>query len=99
MLTKEEIMAVLEQALADTQRNAPVRHPFSADLILLGREGVLDSLDAMLFLDEVDEALSAKTGKRIVVVSDDALSREPSPFHSMQTLADYVDELLSREAS
>ena len=34
------------------------------------------------------------TDKEIVVVSADAMSMEKSPFKTVQTLADYIDELL-----
>jgi len=94
MLDKNAIMDVLEQALADVQRNAQVVHPFSPDLKLIGREGVLDSLDSMLFLDAVDELLSAKAGKNIVIVNDEAFSRHESPFRTVQSLADYIEEAI-----
>ena len=97
MLTETEIYTLLEQALAETQRGAAVRHPFSKTLPLLGKDGVFDSLDTMLFLDSVDDLLTAKTGQQITLVNDDALSREESPFRTMETVAAYIAELV-REA-
>ena len=97
MLDQNDIYTLLEHALADTQKGSAVVHTFSPSLPLLGKDGVLDSLDAMLFLDRVDEALTKKTGKEISLVDDAAFSREKSPFKTMQSLAEYIEELL-REA-
>ncbi len=97
MPSRDDILLILKRALEETQRGAPKPHAFSPELPLLGSAGVLDSLDTMIFLDHVDEMVSAATGKTITVVGEDAFAREESPFRSMSDLADYVLELLGRE--
>ena len=96
MLTQNDIYAILQEALDITQKGATVVHPFSPSLQLLGREGVLDSLDAMIFLDNVDELLKAKTGKNIMLMGEDAFAREDTPFASIASLAAYIEELLGK---
>ena len=81
--------------MRDTFADNPERQrEYGADEVLLGSEGILDSYDAMLFLVNVDHLLSGKTGRNIVLVSDAALSRKDTPFRSLGTLADYVEEIV-----
>lgn len=97
MLTKNDIYAVLEEAFAATQKGAETVHPFSRDVQLTGREGIFDSLDTMLFLDLADDMLSKRIGREIDLVDGDVFARADSPFATMASLADYVEEKLGGE--
>ena len=39
----------------------------------------------------------ARRGAHVVLADDRSLSQEPSPFRSVQALADYIEELLREE--
>ena len=87
------IYALLEQALADVQKGNAVVNTFSPALKLGGKEGALDSLDTMLFLDRVEELLEEREGKPVKLVTDDAFLRENNPFQTMEALAAYITDL------
>lgn len=95
MLTKQEIIDILQAALGETFADTPEkRRGYGPDEVLLGPGGVLDSYDAMLFLVNVDSALSDRSGRDIVLVNDAALSRESSPFRTLNSFADYIGEII-----
>lgn len=97
MLNDADIYALLENALTDVQKDSPAACAFSPDLRLGGKEGALDSLDTMLFLDRVEELLSARLGGPVTLITDEAFTAEENPFESMKNLAEYVKNNLSPE--
>lgn len=97
MLSDNEIHEILAQALKKTETNDATRHEFDLSLQILGENGIFDSLDAMLFLDSVDELITARVGKDIGLMGDEAFSRGDSPFKSMGSLAEYVKSLLDEQ--
>ena len=97
MLTRDAIYDMLEEAFKVTQMGVEAEHVFSRDVQLLGENGVFDSLDTMLFLDMVDDMLSAKVGYPVDLIDGSAFSRPDNPFANMRTLADYIEELLRPE--
>lgn len=97
MLSKDEIYSILEEAFAVTQKGSETVHPFSRDVQLTGRDGIFDSLDAMLFLDLADDLLSRRIGREIDLIDGDVFARPDSPFANMTTLAGYIAEKLRTE--
>lgn len=68
------------------------------DTPLLGPASIFDSIDFVTFIIAVEERVEAATGERIHLLSDTALSATRSPFRTLGTLANHVDDLL-RSAS
>lgn len=67
----------------------------SPDLVLYGEgDTVLDSLSLVDFLVSIQDKVSEVTGKDIVLTTPKALSNSNSPFKSVNTLAEYINELL-----
>jgi acyl carrier protein len=61
---------------------------------LYGAEGELDSLQLVLLISNVEERISSEFGRNITLADEKAMSRKNSPFRSVRTLSDYVNELL-----
>jgi hypothetical protein len=80
------------ESLADGQK---LRE--SADMPLFGPGAPLDSMGLVRFLVEVEERVQGELESEIRLVSDKAMSRRNSPFRSLQTLAEYVVELMQEE--
>lgn len=59
--------------------------------------GALDSLGLVRFIVLVEERIQDRTALELTLVSDKAMSRSSSPFRTLQTLADYVGEMLAEE--
>lgn len=61
---------------------------------LFGREGSLDSMGLLSLVVLLEEKVNAATGKSIRLVSDSAFGAK-SPFRTVDSLGDYVVELLA----
>ena len=89
-IIKDIIYPVLEEFKEDENLDFEL----SNNLELFGKNSVFDSLSLVRFIVNIQDKILEVTDKEIVVVSADAMSRAKSPFKTVQTLADYIDELL-----
>lgn len=62
--------------------------------VLFGNGAVLDSVNLVNFILAVEERVETLTGKQIRLVTENAMSRSKSPFKTLQSMSDYVDELM-----
>ena len=71
----------------------------SLDAPLYGAGGKLESLDFVTLIMEVEEKINAKFGANITIADENLLSKEKSPFSTLRTLIEYLEELLKQQAS
>lgn len=71
----------------------------SLDTPIHGSASGFDSLGLINFVVAVEENVEREIGVAILLSDDRALSQDPSPFQSVRTLVDYIEDLLSREAA
>ena len=69
------------------------------DTVLMGAEGTLDSLQLVSLILEIEEMVQKEFDVPVSVANDQALTRSPSPFQTLGSLAEYVSELLAEEGS
>lgn len=69
----------------------------SLDAPLYGATGKLESLDFVTLVMEVEEKINAEFGTDITIADEHLLSREKSPFSTVQTLIEYLEEVLKNE--
>lgn len=61
---------------------------------LYGAEGGLDSLALVSFITDLEEKISDKFDKQIVLADEKAMSARTSPFRDIETLSLYIKNLL-----
>ena len=66
------------------------------DAVLFGVNG-LDSLGLVSFVVMAEEKVDDLTDIELTLASEKAMSRRNSPFLTLQTLADYIQECLDEE--
>ena len=66
--------------------------------VLLGQDGLLDSLGLVNLLVDVEQTLEEETGTALVIGDDRAVSASHSPFRTVGSLADYAMDLLHQHA-
>ena len=71
----------------------------SLDAPLYGAAGKLESLDFVTFIMEVEEKIKAEFGVDITIADENLLSKEKSPFSSVRTLTEYLEEVLKQEGA
>ena len=70
----------------------------SPETILFGDGALLDSVGLVNFIVTAERIAQEVTGKAIILASEKAFSRRQSPFRTVGTLAEYIEELLTEEA-
>ena len=65
--------------------------------VLFGRKGAFDSLGLVHFVVSVEEGVSDVFDADISLVTDEAMARERSPFRTVETIVDFIAELLGAE--
>ena len=67
------------------------------DASLYGASGQLESLDFVAFIMEVEEKINAEFKSNVTIADADLLSKQKSPFSTLGTLIEYLDEVLEQE--
>ena len=66
------------------------------DAPLYGGDGVLDSLGLVSFVVAVEQAIESELGITLTLADEKAMSQKHSPFQTVGTLADYVENLMKQ---
>lgn len=64
---------------------------------LFGSDSRLDSMGLVSLIVTVERLIDEKYGKTVTLASEKAFSRSSSPFRTVQTLSEYISELLAEE--
>jgi len=71
----------------------------SLDAPVYGAGGKLESLDIVTLIMEVEEKINAEFGTDITIADENLLSKQKSPFSTIGTLIDYLEETLKEDSS
>ncbi len=89
----EGMMTALLQATLDEQ-NEHGAVVATATLPLVGDNAAITSMRLVSFIADLETTLASDHGLEITLVSEQALSRQKSPFRSVEALAEYILELI-----
>lgn len=62
---------------------------------LFGGKSSLDSLELVNLIITIEQNIADEFDKNITITSEKAMSRSVSPFKSVETLTNYIEELLN----
>ncbi len=71
----------------------------SLEASLYSAGGKLESLDFVTLIMEVEEKINAEFGTNITIADENLLSKQKSPFSTLATLIEYLDETLKQDSS
>jgi acyl carrier protein len=96
MPSNERIKKAVFEAVDDLNQQLPagVEVEKSLDAPLYGSTGKLESLDFVTLIMEVEEKINAEFGTDITIADENLLSKEKSPFSTLGTLIEYLEDLL-----
>jgi acyl carrier protein len=96
MANKERIQKAVYEAIDEINTQLPggVSLEKSADAALYGKSGKLESLDFVTFIMEVETKIQEEFGIDFVLTDEDLLSKEKSPFLTVGTLIEHLEEQL-----
>jgi len=98
MATDERVSKAVFSAVDElnTQLPAGVSVEKSLDAPLYGSGGKLESLDFVTLIMEVEEKINAEFGMDITIADENLLSKAKSPFSTLRTLIEYLEELVKQ---
>ncbi len=101
MPSDERIAKAVYAAVDELNEQLPsgVHVDKALDAPLYGSTGKLESLDFVTLIMEVEEKINAEFGTDITIADENLLSKEKSPFSTLGTLIDYLNELLTNEGA
>lgn len=93
---EEIIKGIICEAIAELneQLHEGKKIQYSEELKLIGTKAAMDSITFVTLVAIIEDLISEKMGKHIMIVNDKAFSRERSPFYSVAALSDYIAELV-----
>jgi acyl carrier protein len=96
MASDERIRTAVFSAVDELNSQLPagITVEKSLDVPLYGAGGKLESLDFVTLIMEVEEKINAEFGTDITIADENLLSKEKSPFSTLRTLIEYLDELV-----
>src|SRR5438093_5778280 len=96
MENQERISKAVYAAVDELNEQLPkgVEVEKSLEATLYGSSGKLESLDFVTLIMEVEEKINAEFGTDITIADENLLSKEKSPFSTLGTLIEYLEDLL-----
>ena len=96
MITKEKISDLIIKTLNDLIDTFPEAERFTPNnnTILFGQGSTIDSLTLVSFVVDLEAILSTEFSQDISLTNDQAMTREKSPFSSVNDLAEYIVEII-----
>jgi hypothetical protein len=97
MNTPESILAATYRAVDCMNAELPPDRQLSKtpDTRLLGSQSVLDSLHLVSLLIAIEREIEDTIGVTLTLADERALSMKESPFRTIQSLASYIEVLIS----
>lgn len=96
---EEKIQNIIMQALknlADELENPELENP-NVQTKIYGNEGNLDSLALVSFITDVEEMIDLEFHTTITLADEKAMSSRNSPFKDVETLTQYIQNLLEEK--
>ena len=96
VITQEKISHFILRTLQDLIDTFPEAERFTPnnDTILFGQGSTIDSLTLVSFIVDLEALLSEEFSQIISLTDDRAMTREKSPFNSVNDLAEYIVEII-----
>lgn len=96
MNKNEKILEAIYAALEEVNKMLPTseRIEKSENILLIGHNAELDSLQLMNFIVELEQQIEMFFNFSIVLTDEKAMNQNPNPFTSISTLVEYIKILL-----
>jgi acyl carrier protein len=94
MPSRDEILQLIYSAFDSVndmyEDDQKINIPKAEGSLLFGPDSAIDSLSLINLVVAIEESLEEKYDTEITLADDRAMSQAVSPFHSFESLADYV---------
>lgn len=96
-MNKESILKIVISNVTSLVDTFPDEQKFSVDqnTVLFGNGSSIDSLSLVSVIVDLESTFSLDYDLDISLTDDRAMTREKSPFNSVISLVEYIDELIN----
>lgn len=96
-MIKSEILKIILEKINDLNCTLPTNEQFlvSEQTILFGMGSCIDSLSLVSIIVDLEMHFSDILAYEISLTNDNAMAREKSPFTSVTSLVEYIEELIN----
>lgn len=94
-VSAQDVTNSVFRALASYNESEGTAVPVSADTVLLGAGGAVDSLGLVRIVMAIERQLEDDTGAAVSLTDEKAMSQRNSPFRSVGALIEYATGLLN----
>jgi acyl carrier protein len=94
-MERQQILATIYSTIDEVNASQPegARIVAAESTMLFGPGAALDSLGLVTFVVALEQSLAREHGLQVTLADEKAMSQRTSPFRSVATLADYVEQL------
>ena len=93
-MKKSEITQILIETTNEYFESQDFNEKANENTVLFGSESVLDSMGLVNVIIDIESRFLDK-GYQISLTSEKAMSRKQSPFRTISTLADFIEEQIT----
>jgi acyl carrier protein len=97
---KEKIFQLIFIAIDELneQRSADNQISKTEDTVILGQESMIDSLGLVNLIVSLEQSVNDEMDLEITLADERAMMMESSPFRTVRTLADFIENILVQES-
>jgi acyl carrier protein len=97
-LNRDELISMAREAVVDAleERGVEIPADLGLDTVIFGKKSLLDSLGLVTLVMELENRLDEERGIQVVLADEKAMSRRSSPFRTLGSLVDYVEERIKK---
>lgn len=100
-MTREKILQIVLSQVKDLNDTLPENQQFEANetTVLFGDNSNIDSLSLVSLIVDLEMIFSSDYENDILLTDDRAMTREVSPFSSVNNLVDYITEVINEKVN
>jgi acyl carrier protein len=100
MTEKEKILNCIYKALDEVNEQLPDDQQLekTPETVLLGKSGKIESIDLVNILVATEDYLEEEFSIPISITDEKAVSEKNSPFKTIETLSDFISDLLKENS-
>ncbi len=93
---KEQIKEILKDAIEELneQLDDNEKVEFNENTRFIGSQAALDSISFVTLISIIEDLLEEKMGVTVQLVNEKAFSSKRSPFYSIETMTQYMEDLI-----
>ena len=93
---KEQIAEILKEAIEELneQLDDDEKVVYGEETRFIGSQACIDSITFVTFITIIEEIIEYKLDKTVHLVNEKAFSSKRSPFYSIATMTEYIEDLV-----